>query len=58
MQNGKLTKGERTALQQLNERYDIVITKNGKDGTAVKVNVEDYISEAESQMKKKDLYLH
>ena len=27
---------------------DIVITKNGKDGAAVIINIEDYISEAES----------
>ena len=48
-----LAKDERIALQELSERDGIVITKANKSGTAVIINVKDYIREAESPLKKK-----
>ena len=51
-----MTKDERTALQELSERDDIVITKTDKGGAVVIIDVKDYIREAESQLKNKDNY--
>ena len=51
-----LTKGKRTPLQELKERHDIVITKTGKGGAVVMIDVKDYVREAESQLKNKDNY--
>ena len=53
--NTTTAKGERTALQELNERDDIMITKADR-GAAVIINVRDYIREAESQLKNKNNY--
>ena len=46
-----LTKSEGTALQELNERDDTVITKADEGGGVVITDVKDYIKEAESQLK-------
>ena len=50
-----LKKG-RTALQELSERDDIVMTKIYKVGELVIIDVKDYIRETESQMKNRDYY--
>ena len=42
-----LTRNKRTSMQNLNKREDILITKAGKDGAVVIVDVKDYIKEAE-----------
>ena len=51
-----LTKGERTALKELNERDDIVITEADNVGAVVIIDVKDYTREAECQLKNKDNY--
>lgn len=51
-----LTKGGRTALQELSERDVIVITKADQVSALVIKDVKDYIREAESQLKSKDNY--
>ena len=58
MENQKLppfnnqTKDERKALQELSERDDIMIIKTDKGGAVAIVDINDYIREAESQLKK------
>ena len=54
LQPFKNLNGKRTALQELSERDEIVITKAGKGGAVVKIDAEDYIREAESRLKSKD----
>ena len=49
-----MTKGGRTALQELSERDVIVITKADQVSALVIKDVKDYIREAESQLKSKD----
>ena len=51
-----LTKGGRTALQELSERDVIVITKADQVSALVIKDVKDYIRQAESQLKNKDNY--
>ena len=45
--NKNLTRNKRTNTQNLNKREDILITKAGKGGAVVIVDVKDYIKEAE-----------
>ena len=51
-----LTKGERTALQELSERDDIIITKADKGGAVVIMDVKDYVKEAERQLNDENNY--
>ena len=51
-----LTKNERTSMEELSEQEDIVITKAGKGGAAVIVDVRDYIKEAERQLNNTENY--
>ena len=51
-----LAKGKRTPLQKLSQRDDIKITKANKGGALVKIDIKDYIREAECQLKTKDNY--
>ena len=51
-----LTKNETDALQQLNQRDDIIITKAGKGGAVVIIDVDDYIREANRQLNNTDFY--
>ena len=43
-------------MRELSEREDIIITKAGKYGAAVIVDVKDYIKEAERQLNKTKNY--
>ena len=49
-QKQNLSKAERTSLQKLRNRDDIIITKADKGGAIVILDVEDYIAEAERQL--------
>ena len=51
-----LTIEERKAMQELQSRNDIVITHADKSGTAVILDVEDYVKEAERQPNNKENY--
>ena len=51
-----LTKGERKALQELTEKYDIVIAKADKCGEVVIIDVKNCIREIESQLKNRNNY--
>ena len=51
-----LSKGEKLALRDLNCRDDIIITKADKGGAIVILDVEDYIAEAERQLKDSTSY--
>ena len=48
-----LNTGEGTAIKELEDQNDIIITKAGKGGTVVIIDVEDYAKEAEHQLKNK-----
>ena len=49
-QKQNLSKAERTSLQKLRNRDDIIITKADKGGAVVILDVQDYIAEAERQL--------
>ena len=51
-----LSKEERRALGSLRNRDDIIITHADKGGAVVIISVEDYIKEAERQLKDVDFY--
>ena len=51
-----LSKLEQTAIKQLQERDDIVITKADKGGATVIMDVNDYIKEAERQLNDTEYY--
>ena len=47
---------ERKAMQEMQSRNDIVITDADKGGAVVILDVEDYVKEAERQLKNKENY--
>ena len=51
-----LTKGERTALKEVEDRNYIIIKKADKGGAVVIIDVKDYLKEAEHQLNNKDAY--
>ena len=51
-----LTIKERKEMQELQSRNDKVITNANKDGVVVILDVEDYVKEAERQLKNKKNY--
>ena len=51
-----LAKGERTALKELTDRSDIMITKADKGEAVVITDVEDYVKEAKHQLNIRDPY--
>ena len=51
-----LTTKERKVMQELQSRNDIVITNAEKGGAVVILDVEDYVKEAERQLKNKENY--
>ena len=50
-----LTKGKITALRELAERDDVVIRKAHKGGAVVIIGMKDYIREAKSQLKNRNI---
>ena len=51
-----LSKGETTAMKELRDRTDIIITKDNKGGAVAIMDVKDYINEAHCQLNNKDCY--
>ena len=51
-----LSKGETTAMKELHDRTDIIITKDNKGGAVAIMDVKDYINEAHCQLNNKDCY--
>ena len=51
-----LTKGERKALKELEDRNDIIITKADNGEAVVIIDVADYVKEVEHQLSNKDSY--
>ena len=51
-----LTKNERTSMEELSEREDIIITKADKGGAVVIMDVKDYIKEAARQLNNTENY--
>ena len=54
--NDNLSRMERRALSDLQKREDIIITKADKGGATVIIDVEDYITEANSQLENTEFY--
>ena len=46
------TKSKMASMRELSEREDIIITRAGRYGAAVIVDVKDYIKEADRQLNK------
>ena len=51
-----MVKEEKTAIDKLEERTDIMITNADKDEPLVFMNTDDYINEANRQLSDKDNY--
>ena len=56
MRANNLTKGERKALKCLSERADILITRADKGGATVIWGIEEYLTEANSQLENTSFY--